>query len=113
MDAFAKGLKLAGQLLVVSGLLHFLAWTIDGWSDETVRHIPFGAAYIVLGAALIYRIRWIRYLAFIITLIGALSAYMTAGPFSASAWLTWLFIAFDLVILALIAISIWRGQQPA
>lgn len=113
MDAFANGLRLAGQLLIVNGLLHCLAWIISGWNGDTVGLIPFGVAYLALGAALLYRIRWIRYLAFLVTLIGVLGTYMTAGPFGAAAWLTWLLIVIDLAILALIAISIWRGRQPA
>ena len=112
-QAFPSGLRLAGQLLIASGILHCLAWIVSGWNDDTLRLIPIGIVYAALGAALMYHLPKVRYLAFLLTLIGALGAYITMNSAQVAVWLTWLFIVIDLVVLALIAASIWRGRQVA
>ncbi|WP_136660117.1 hypothetical protein [Nitratireductor sp. XY-223] len=113
MQAFPGGLRLAGRLLIITGILHCLAWIVSGWSGDTMRLIPFGLVYIALGAGLFYRIRTIRYLAFIVTLVGIVAAYISLGSAAVAVWLVWVFIAIDLVVLAILIASIWRGRQPA
>ncbi len=112
-EALPSGLGLAGQLLIATGILHCLAWIVSGWSDDTMRLIPVGLVYAALGAALYFRIPKIRYLAFLVTLIGVLVAYITMNGAQLAIWLSWLFIVIDLTVLAILAASIWRGRQPA
>ena len=113
MQAFPGGLRLAGRLLIITGILHCLAWIVSGWSSDTMRLIPYGLVYIALGAGFFYRIRTIRYLAFIVTLVGVVAAYISLGSAAVAVWLVWVFIAIDLVVLAILIASIWRGRQPA
>ena len=113
MQAFPGALRLGGQLLIANGILHCIAWIVSGWSGDTMQLIPVGLVYIALGAGLYYRIRTIRYLAFIVTLVGVLAAYIALGSAAVAVWLMWVFIAIDLAVLAILIASIWRGRQPA
>ena len=110
-EALPGALKLCGQLLVATGVLHCLAWIIGGWDSEAPRLIWFGVLYLLVGAGPYFRLPKVRYLALIATLIGAVGAYITIGGAPAAAWLVWLFIAIDLVVIVLLAASIWRGRQ--
>ena len=110
-EAFPGALELSGNLLFVSGVVHCLAWIITGSSDATAGQFTFGILYLLLGLGLRYRVPKIRYPALIITLIGVLGAYATLGGSQVAIWLTRLFIALDLVVIVLLAASIWRGRQ--
>ena len=112
-EALPTGLRLAGQLLIATGILHCLAWLVSGWSEDTSRLIPVGVVYAALGAGLVFRIPMIRYLAFLAALIGVLAAYISMNSAQVAIRLTWLFILIDLLILAILAASIWRGRQVA
>ena len=110
-EALPTALKLSGQLLIAGGVLHCAAWIVSGRSGDAAGLILFGILYLLLGAGLYFRIPKIRYPALLITLIGVLGAYITIGSTQVASWLTWLFIAIDLVVIALLMASIWRGRQ--
>ncbi len=106
-------LKLAGQLLVVSGILHCLAWILGGSSGETARFVVIGLAYVLIGAGLFFRVPKIRYLAFLIVLIGVVGDYIALGAGMVAVWFAYLMLLIDLAVLAMLIASIWRGRQTA
>ena len=112
IEAWSMGLKIAGGLLVLTGILHCFAWTVYGWSDGMGAIVIYGMVYALLGGLLLSRVGKIRYLAFLVTLVGVLAAYITMGSSAIKDELMWLSIAIDLVILAILAISIWKGRIP-
>jgi hypothetical protein len=112
-EALQGALKLCGRLLIVSGVLHLIAWIIGALGGDSARMLPFGIAYLLVGAGLFYRLPVVRYLALIVTLVGVLGAYITLGGAGVVAWLSGLFITIDLVVILLLAASIWRGRRPA
>ncbi|MEM7300445.1 MAG: hypothetical protein AAF468_05125 [Pseudomonadota bacterium] len=112
-QALAGGLKMAGQLLILTGILHCLSWIVGGWTSGTMAVIGFGVVYLVLGLALHFGIPKIRYLAFLVTLVGILAAYITLGSGTVPVWLSYIFIVIDLIVLLILFASIWRGRVVA
>ncbi len=110
VDAFPAGLKLAATLLIATGLLHCVGGLWRGFSAGGDMLVLFGLVYTALGALLYMRLTKIRYLALLIVLIGGTGTFvlLTASP--ATDWLMRTFFAFDVVIFALLFISIWRGR---
>jgi len=93
---------LAGSLLVFTGLWHALEWLMGGRNKDTVRLIPFGIIYVVLGF-LIVTFRGgqiVLIVALVITLIGLVGAFMTRKTSQVRPWVSWVFIALDVIIIA-------------
>lgn len=111
-EALQGALKISGLLMIISGGLHILAWVIGRWDGDLVLPIPFGIAYLLVGAGLYYRLPKIRYLALLVALIGALGAYIALGS-TGTDWLIGLIIVIDLAVIALLVTSTWRGRRPA
>lgn len=112
-EALPSALRFAGHLMIIAGVLHCLSWIVSGWSNTAMTLMVFGILYLIIGAALHYRVPKVRYPALLIVLIGALGAYITMNGAQITQWLSQLFIVIDLVVIALLAASIWRGRQTA
>ncbi len=92
---------LAGSLLVFTGLWHAFEWMMGGRNKDTVRLIPFGIIYVVLGF-LIVTFRGgqtVLIVAAVVTLIGLVGAFLTRKTAQVRGWVTWVFIIIDVVIL--------------
>lgn len=93
---------LATGLLVFTGFWHMTEWLMGGRNRDTLRLIPFGAIYLVLGyliavgqAGLITLI-----IALVITCIGISAAFMMRNTSQIRRWVTWAFILIDAGIIA-------------
>lgn len=111
-EALPGALKLSGWMLMANAVLQLLAWIAGGFGGDVVWMLPFAIAYLLAGAGLFYRFPKIRYPALIVTLAGGLAVYMALDAFGVGAWLGRLIIAIDLVVIVLLAASIWRGRKP-
>jgi hypothetical protein len=112
-EAFPFGRKLAGFLLIVTGFLHSFSWMSSGWVAQTGTMIVFGQILFALGVGLLLAIGKIRYLALLAALIGGVGACITMETSQFADWLIWTVIAFDIVIFALLFVSIWRGRAAS
>mgnify|MGYP000285958457 CR=1 FL=1 len=77
------GLGIAGALLVFTGIWHAVEWLMHGRNKDTLRLIPIGIAYAVLGYLIVMGIGgWIVVLiALILTAVGLTGAFITRlGP---------------------------------
>jgi len=112
-EALAGCLKLAGALLIVSGILHGFNWIVSGWNPDSRNLVYFGVLYLVLGAFLRLGVPKIRYLAILSVMMGGIGAYIMLHVFAVPESLTEVLIAFDAAIFVLLFASIWRGRVSA
>jgi len=96
---------LAGSLLVFTGFWHALEWLMGGRNKDTLRLIPVGLIYIVLGYLIVTFTggTTVVIVALIFTLIGLIGALVTRKTAQVRPWVTWVFIIIDLVIIAALA----------
>lgn len=101
-------LKLGGQFVILSGLLHFVA---VAFGDATVMGIA-GALYVLIGAGLTRGMRWLGYIAFIMMIFGSVFAYgfLTTSP--APQWVLLAIIAADLLAALNLFVALWKAPAP-
>jgi len=101
-------LGLAGSLLVFTGCWHAFEWLMGGRNKDTVRLIPFGIIYIVLGY-LIVTFKGgstVQIIALVVALIGLIGALVTRKSAQVRQWVTWVFILIDIVIIGALAMAL-------
>ncbi len=92
---------LAGSLLVFTGLWHAFEWMMGGRNKDTLRLIPVGLIYLVLGV-LIVTFRGgqtVLIIALIVVSIGLIGALWTRNSTQVRPWVTWLFVFIDAIII--------------
>lgn len=96
---------LAGSLLVFTGFWHVLEWLMGGRNKDTLRLIPFGLIYIVLGYLIVTFSggSTVVVVALIFTLIGITAAMVTRKTAQVRPWVMWVFILIDVVIIISLA----------
>ena len=100
---------LAGSLLVFTGFWHALEWLMGGRNKDTLRLIPVGILYAILGYLIVTFTGGITVLiiALVLTCLGAAAAFMTRKTSMVRPWVTWVFITVDiLIILGLLMVLI-------
>ena len=97
---------LAGALLVFTGFWHALEWLMGGRNKDTLRLIPFGIIYIVLGYLIVTFTggNTVAIVALVVTAIGLIGALVTRKTAQVRPWVTWVFVIIDIVIIASIAL---------
>ena len=97
---------LAGALLVFTGFWHALEWLMGGCNKDTLRLIPFGIIYIVLGYLIVTITggNTVAIVALVVTAIGLIGALVTRKTAQVRPWVTWVFVIIDIVIIASIAL---------
>lgn len=101
-------LKLGGQFVILSGLMHFVAAAFG----DTMIMATLGVLYILIGMGLTRGMRWLGYFAFLFMIFGSMLAYgfMTVAP--APQWVTMSIIALDLLAAVNLFIAIWKAPAP-
>lgn len=99
---------LASGLLVFTGIWHATEWLMDGRRRDTLRLIPFGIAYAVLGYLLATGVGGYVALGLAIVLpaVGAVLAFFNRDRFEIRKWVTWTFIIIDVVVVAALLLSL-------
>ena len=97
---------LAGALLVFTGFWHALEWLMGGRNKDTLRLIPFGIIYIVLGYLIVTFTggNTVAIVALVVTAIGLIGALVTRKTAQVRSWVTWVFVIIDVVIIASLAL---------
>jgi len=99
---------LAGALLVFTGFWHALEWLMGGRNKDTLRLIPAGIIYIVLGYLIVTFTGGsiVIPIALFVTAIGLVVALLTRKTAQVRAWVTWVFIVIDIAIIALLGFTL-------
>lgn len=110
MGAFGT-LKLAGQFVFLSALLHLLAFGLAGF-------VPFGWAmlavavfYTLLAMGLTRGMRGLGYLVFVLLLIGTVGGLIQVGTVRVPDWSIWAILAADLLALINLFVALWRPKS--
>lgn len=92
---------LAGSLLVFTGLWHALEWLMAGRNRDTLRLIPVGLIYLLLGCLLVTFTGGVLvvWLALAVTTIGMVAAFTRRHSLEIRPWVIWTFILIDLAII--------------
>lgn len=98
-------LKLGGQFMMLSGLLHFLSAAFG----DTMIMASIGVLYLLIGAGLTRSMRWLGYFAFLFMIFGAVIAYgfLTTAP--APTWVTWAIIIANVLAALTLFVALWRA----
>jgi len=98
---------LAGSLLVFTGFWHALEWLMGGRNKDTLRLIPFGIIYIVLGYLIVTFTGGsiVAIIALVVTAIGLVGALVTRKTAQVRPWVTWVFIIIDVTIIGALGLS--------
>ncbi len=99
---------LAGSLLVFTGLWHMFEWMMGGRNSDTLRLIPFGIVYTILGVLIVTFTggTLVLIIALAITAIGATAALVVRKTAQIRAWVLWAFVGIDAVIIAGLATAL-------
>ncbi len=99
---------LAGSLLVFTGFWHAFEWLMGGRNKDTLRLIPFGIVYAVLGFLIVTFSggQTVLIVALVITVIGLLGAIVTRKTAQVRPSVTWVFIVIDLIIIAALGLAL-------
>jgi len=100
-------LGLAGSLLVFTGFWHALEWLMGGRNKDTLRLIPFGLIYILLGYLIVTFTGGsvVAIIALVVTAIGLVSALVIRKTAQIRPWVVWAFIIIDVIIIAALGFS--------
>lgn len=92
---------LAGSLLVFTGFWHALEWLMGGRNRDTLRLIPIGILYAILGYLIVtfQGGQIVLLIALALTLIGITAAFVMRKTAQVRPWVTWAFIIIDVLII--------------
>ena len=96
---------LAGALLVFTGFWHATEFLMDGRRSDTLRLVPVGLLYILLGWWIVTSFGGsvVQIIALLLTGAGGAIAFLKRDEFEVRKWVTWAFILIDaIIVLALI-----------
>lgn len=98
---------LAAALLVFTGLWHAFEWMMGGRNQDTLRLIPVGSVYAVLGWLI--AIEWggmaIQLIALVVTCAGLAAALSVRKTAEIRPWVLWAFIVIDVVVILALVLS--------
>jgi uncharacterized membrane protein HdeD (DUF308 family) len=101
---------LAGILLLISGILHIVAYFQAPDSPGSIPVLSFGVIYMIIGALLFNRKKYPLYLAIIVPLIGMILSLIKFGiPELIS--LSALFKVLEIIAVACCLVLLFRSQK--
>lgn len=101
-------LGIAAGILVFSGVWHLTEWMMAGRNRDTLRLIPFGILYTLLGVglALFWAPDWLPWVALAAVIIG-LGALMTNwGRLMLRGWVKVAYAVIDLAVIAALLLGL-------
>lgn len=98
---------IAGGLLVFTGFWHATEWLMDGRRRDTWMLVPVGLVYMLLGALIVMSVGGLitQVVALLAVSAGGAGAYMRRHDFTIRKWVTWTFIAIDVLIVVSLIIA--------
>ena len=99
---------LASGLLVFTGIWHAKEWLMDGRRPDTLRLIPIGLIYVVLGYLLAAASGGliVTILAIALPALGGAVAFVNRNSFHIRSWVTWAFILMDIMIVVALILTL-------
>ena len=94
-------MALAGPLLVFTGFWHALEWLMGGRNRDTLRLIPMGILYAILGWLIVTFTGGtpVLIVALALTALGMTAALFGRHKLQIRPWVIWSFILIDAVII--------------
>lgn len=105
--------RLAAFFVLISAVLHLLAFTVGGVGTVPLLLIPVGVLYLLIAAGLNRGKRWLAWIAFFVMGIGgsvALALSFGAGP--VPGWWYLGITAADWCAALLLFAGLWRAADP-
>ncbi len=101
-------LKLGGQFVMLSGVMHFVAAAFG----DTMIMASIGLFYLAMGIGLTRGHRWLGYFAFLFMIFGSMLAYGFLTTTPAPQWVTLSIIALNLLAAVNLFVAIWKAPTP-
>lgn len=88
--------------MVFTGFWHAFEWMMGGRNKDTLRLIPIGIVYAILGALIVTFTggQTVLIVALILTAMGLAAAIITRPTAQVRQWVMWAFILIDALIIA-------------
>lgn len=102
-------LKVAGQFLLLSALLHLPAPILSGFAPVGWFMLGVSALYLVMSSGLTRGLRWFGYVTFVFMLIGMCGAYISLATTPVPHGLIWAIIAVDFLVAINLFVALWRS----
>lgn len=109
MGSFGS-LKVAGQFLLISALLHIPAPILSGFAPVGWFMLGVAVFYVVLSMGLTRGVRPLGYIVFMCMLIGMCGAYISLATTPLPHWLIWSIIAVDALVALNLFAALWRNE---
>lgn len=106
-------LLIAGCLLMLTGVLHVIAFFIGGFGYGGKGLAPVGLLFIAMGFGLLRGWRWLAYLTYLVVGIGV--SFAVRDLFAATSvpdWWFLLIIAVDVAVVVVLFGFLWRRPDP-
>lgn len=103
-------LKTAGQILAISGLLHFVAPFVSGFSSEEWMMVLGGILYLVIAMGLTRGMRWLGYVSFFLVFILMIFALSMIDASTVPNWLTYAIVVVDVLFLIAMFVALWMKR---
>lgn len=108
---FSGPYRFSAMFFVISAILHIIAPVVGLFSQASLMLPIVGVVYILISMGLNREWRWLAYLAFLVSLFGAVAAYASAlGAVAGMAILFWLILVADLVAMSALFIKLWQAK---
>ena len=104
-------LRYAGWGMVVSAVLHIVAFALGGAPGDQWFLAVAGIVYLAIGAALLRGVRMLACVTFVIMLVGINIALANAAGGTAPVWAYWGIFAADVFVAVCLFIHIWNGRE--
>lgn len=101
-------LRMAGNFVLISALLHVIGVIFAGFAGPSLFFLGVAVIYALMGLGLRRGLPYLRYLAFIIMLVGIVAAIATLGRGLFADWVLWGIVLADLFAALALFINIWR-----
>ena len=99
---------IAGALLVFNGFWHMFEFMMHGRNKDTMRLVPVGFVYVVLGILIVTGtfMPIAAWIALILTALGMGAAFTMRNTADIRKWVLWAFILIDVVIVLSLAAAL-------
>lgn len=110
MGAFGT-LKLAGQFVFLSAVLHLVAFVMTGFVPIGWWMLAVAVFYTGLSMGLTRGMRALGYAVFVLLLIGIVGGLIQVGSVPVPDWSIWAIIAADLLAVLNLFVALWKPKS--
>ncbi len=105
----------AAVFVLISAVLHLLAFVVGGFAPRPMQFVPIGILYVLFALALMRHWRGFAYVVFVIMLLGSIAAlYESFGPSAIPGWWMIAIMVADVMAAIFLFKALWKppaGRQ--